>query len=1295
MNKNKFVKALVIALMLVISASGVNIEVKAANPNLQSVGPLNNIHGFPNWYQDATGLPLEPCLGVNPDGAGLADPNCVVLSDSTFNSALPISFPNNFPIEFFTYLADADVLTVGSVGAKVSFRFVLENSFASAAPAIGQQIAFLRVNMRVSKVNGTNGLTPDSSYIINHPFGSFTCQTDPAGDIASCVDALGNGGLGGAAYRSEDIADNPLTQASIISSVLPAPNTGIGLFLKAVSPAPPAGYIGNPNILQTIEAGPNGASLIITGPNAGGAGINSVETALWSVAGKIAVIDTIAPIIGAADPLSVPLNGAVNINFPINIQATDDLGIFTATVDIGPMGNDFTSTINGSGAGTPSPALGNGAFTIDTALNALTYNIAISGLTGGAETAAHIHGPLGSAAFNLPLGASKIGAWNYPEILESDILAGKISVHIHTHLFPNGEIAGPIVLAPDVINLIRTSGTPVDGTWSALVPGALRIGLFNLPLVFSDGSNTTNGVMSLDIVSPLAGVNISPASANIVMGQSRQLTANPIDNIGAPFLNATTVWSSNDNTIATVNPTGLVTGVKVGATVITASVTGAGATVNNTAVVNITPIPELAAINLSPAALTLVAGGDNQLISAAGVDQFGSAILTGQLSWSSSNPAVAAVDANGLVKPLAGGQATITATSGTVSGSALINVVELTSVSVSPAQASMTILGSDFKLTALPKNQNGAAFNGASVSWSSNQPAIATVDATGLVHPAATGTAIITALATDGLKSVSATSAITVLAEPQILTSLALTPGSLTLKSGTSSLAVLGFDQFGGSMAVPVGIIFTSSNPGIALVDADGLVTAVKAGAAGITVISGSLTASASIIIPAELTAINVSPSPAGMATGAIKQFTALALDQFGAALALQPAFSWSSSAQAIAQVDAAGLVTASTTPGVATITAVNGQVSGSAVLAVSAPALTSITISPATLTLTVGDSRQFSVSVLDQFNEPFAAITTLSSSNAAVGTINENALFNALAPGTTIITAINGAASSTATVTVNARSTAQASSGGSGGGGGGGGYFAPPVQFKTTASPSDSDSRVEDQIKRQLEIEKEFMNKQADQSQGSGRVLGRKIDARQSQILEIENEAYLIYSKNLSQILPALGALIQPLKEVQVKIKFLSKLKNNLSGLNTNDETAMVNFVTYGTANTKRLGEGERAGVLDSFKTAFGRLPSSEEEWQDVLKIAAGRFPGRLSSLAESRAKDDFKKIYGREARLSGENDKAAINVMAYGLRPNNRNVNAEKAALKSFRAVYKKEPSLASDWDKIRAIAYSGAKK
>lgn len=138
-----------------------------------------------------------------------------------------------------------------------------------------------------------------------------------------------------------------------------------------------------------------------------------------------------------------------------------------------------------------------------------------------------------------------------------------------------------------------------------------------------------------------------------------------------------------------------------------------------------------------------------------------------------------------------------------------------------------------------------------------------------------------------------------------------------------------------------------------------------------------------------------------------------------------------------------------------------------------------------------------------------------------------------------------------------------------------------------------------------------------------------------------------------------------------------------------------ITDFVTYGTPTTQVLGAGERGGVVNSFKEAFGKLPTTESDWQDVVKIGNGRWPTQTSATRETKAEAAFRVIYRRVPVRTSARDDAAVVVMAYGLRPANRNLKSEAAAARTFKAVYGKSPSTATDWDTVRAIAYSGAKR
>ena len=189
----------------------------------------------------------------------------------------------------------------------------------------------------------------------------------------------------------------------------------------------------------------------------------------------------------------------------------------------------------------------------------------------------------------------------------------------------------------------------------------------------------------------------------------------------------------------------------------------------------------------------------------------------------------------------------------------------------------------------------------------------------------------------------------------------------------------------------------------------------------------------------------------------------------------------------------------------------------------------------------------------------------------------------------------------------------------------------------------------------------------------------------------QMSADATEILSGNVELIASLMALTVDSELENSYNNSIVSKIVNSDTPVDVQETIKW--FVTYGTKSTKVLGAGERGGAVNSFKAAFGKLPTTQEDWNDVIKIGNGRWPGQTSETAVLAAKVTFKKIYLREANMEQPNDNAAVTVMAYGLRPANRNMDSEKAAIKIFKAIFKYSPSSATDWDAVRAIAYSGA--
>ena len=170
------------------------------------------------------------------------------------------------------------------------------------------------------------------------------------------------------------------------------------------------------------------------------------------------------------------------------------------------------------------------------------------------------------------------------------------------------------------------------------------------------------------------------------------------------------------------------------------------------------PTPEPArptTVAVSQATHELTAFGATVQLMAEVRDQNDRVMAGATVTWTSSASLVATVDASGLVTAVGNGTATITASAGSASGSAVVTVTQsVASVEVSPSAVTIAP-GDTLLLTAEAIDANGHVVAGAEFAWASGDTAVAVVDATGLVRGIREGTATITA--TTGSASGSAT----------------------------------------------------------------------------------------------------------------------------------------------------------------------------------------------------------------------------------------------------------------------------------------------------------------------------------------------------------------------------------------------------------------------------------------------------------------------------------------------------------------------------------------------------------
>ena len=359
------------------------------------------------------------------------------------------------------------------------------------------------------------------------------------------------------------------------------------------------------------------------------------------------------------------------------------------------------------------------------------------------------------------------------------------------------------------------------------------------------------------------------------------------------------------------------------------------------------------------------------------------------VTWSSSDPSIATVDENGTVTAIAKGEAIITAESADRVKAECKVTVEKKVAAIELSESEKTVfVGDTFTITATVKPED--AFN-RTVTWSSSDPSIATVDENGTVTAIAKGEAIITAESADGVK---AECKVTV---EKKVSAIELSESEKTVfvcDTFTITATVKPEDAFNRT------VTWSSSDPSIATVDENGTVTAIAKGEAIITAESADgVKAECKVTVEKKVAAIELSESEKTVFVGDTFTITATVKPED----AFNRTVTWSSSDPSIATVDENGTVTA-IAKGEAIITAESADGVKAECKVTVEKKVSAIELSESEKTVFVGDT--FTITATVKPEDAFNRTVTWSSSDPSIATVDENGTVTAIAKGEAIITA-------------------------------------------------------------------------------------------------------------------------------------------------------------------------------------------------------------------------------------------------------------------------------------------------
>ena len=501
----------------------------------------------------------------------------------------------------------------------------------------------------------------------------------------------------------------------------------------------------------------------------------------------------------------------------------------------------------------------------------------------------------------------------------------------------------------------------------------------------------------------VGGVRLNTAEMNLQIGKTQKLTATVIPEYAR---NKNVSWATSNSSVATVDQNGNVRGVGPGTCEIVVE-TEEGARrahciVHVTVpVTGVTLTPQTASVyttkTLKLSATVSPANATNK-----------------QLVWTSDKPTVASVSSAGVVTGVGSGSAIITVKTvdGGYHASCVISVfkkVEVTGISISATSRSLYV-GNTFQLKA---NVEPTTATFPQITWKSDNPAVATVDQFGLVRAVGVGTTYMSAASDDNpfiVKKCKITSGIQA-------TGVTLNATSVELYETATKMLVPTITP---ANATNKKVIWSSSDPSVASVNVDGVVTAVSQGTAVITCTTqdSSRTAKCTVKVLKTIKSKSVSLDSKSLTLndGTSATLTASIKPDNVSITSLN----WRSTNKKVATVNENGVIKA-VGPGTCKIVATTKDTGKKAVCKVTVveTPVKRVKLSRSTLTLAMNKTYTLKATTVPSYatNQKM----TWTTSNKKIVRVSKTGKIRAVAPGTATVTVISqdGGHKATCTVTV------------------------------------------------------------------------------------------------------------------------------------------------------------------------------------------------------------------------------------------------------------------------------------
>lgn len=433
---------------------------------------------------------------------------------------------------------------------------------------------------------------------------------------------------------------------------------------------------------------------------------------------------------------------------------------------------------------------------------------------------------------------------------------GTLKLHV-TAAADGEELTKPVIWLSSAPNIAS-----VDNT--GLVSGK-KIGTATISCLSLDGK-TTYAAATIEVVTGVKKLSVSDSKLVLLIGAGDEKAQAVLQSAVIPedahFKNV--IWFSSDETVASVDNNGIINAKGVGTCIISAVSDDNG--YDTPAKCEVTVLQGISQIDITPP--EIIWTGESYQLTPVILPENAS---LQDVMWESSDSSIAAIDANGNVKGKSVGTVTIRCMS--TDGSEVIGEcttqIAAKTQKISFPQKSVNLLigaGENHSDTTLELITTPVDAYYQTAVWTSSDENVVTVDNSGNLHAVGFGDAEVTAISTDPDNKAKATCKVTV---TKAVGSIKISETEQTVYTGTT----LKLDALvEPADAANRKVVWTSSNPAIATVDASGNVRCISVGTCDIscTAADGSeVAASCKLNTIAKVTGITLSDKNIALLIGA------------------------------------------------------------------------------------------------------------------------------------------------------------------------------------------------------------------------------------------------------------------------------------------------------------------------------------------------------------------------------------------------------------------------------------------